>query len=63
MGIRKGKKMQVQSRDQRCGPSAQAVLMVMSTCSVGEVVMGVASGGVGQILHGHDVGVPALMLL
>ena len=55
--------MQVQSRDQRCGPSAQAVLMVMSTCSVGEAVMGVASGGVGQILHGHDVGVPALMLL
>lgn len=34
--------------------------MVMSTCSVGEAVTGVASGGLGQILHACDMSVPVL---
>ena len=32
----------------------------MFTCSVGEVVTGVASRGVGQILHACDMSVPVL---
>ena len=36
------------------------MLTVISMSSVGEAVMGVANRGVGQTLHGCDMGVPVL---